>query len=84
MTRVWEPSDAALEAEMSAALLAFARGGVPVSPKLGAWPAFAPADPRVAVLGETSVLASWPHFADMALFMGQAAPERPAGARPRD
>ena len=42
------------------------------------------ADPRVAVLGETSVLASWPHFADMALFMGQAAPERPAGARPRD
>jgi para-nitrobenzyl esterase len=84
VTRVWEPSDAALEAEMSAALLAFARGGVPVSPKLGAWPAFAPADPRVAVLGETSVLASWPHFADMALFMGQAAPERPAGARPRD
>ncbi len=84
VTRVWEPSDAALEAEMSAALLSFAKGGVPVSPALGAWPAFSPADPRIAVLGEASTLANWPHFADMALFAGQAAVERPAGARPRD
>ncbi|MBK9011192.1 carboxylesterase family protein [Novosphingobium sp.] len=83
-TRVWEPSDVALEAEMSAALLSFARGGVPVSPGLGQWPAFAPANPRLAMLGESSALVSWPHFADLALFMGQGEMPRPAGAKPRD
>ena len=83
-TRLWEPADIALEGEMSAALLAFARGGVPSSPKLGQWPAFAPADPRIALLGEASTLAAWPHFADLALFMGQGEVARPAGAKPRD
>jgi len=83
-TRVWESSDAALEGEMSAALLTFAKGGVPSSPRLGKWPPFVPADPRIAVLGEASALAAWPHFADMALFNGQGEVSRPAGARPRD
>jgi para-nitrobenzyl esterase len=84
VTRNWEPGDATLEAEMSGALLAFARTGVPTSPVLGRWPAFDPAKPKLVWLGVDSKVIAWPHFADMALF-GAIKPEpRPAGTRPRD
>lgn len=83
-TRNWEPGDGALESEMSAALLSFARSGVPVSPALGRWPAFDPAHPRLIWLGLESKAIDWPHFADMGLFAGTPAPPRPAGSRPRD
>jgi len=82
-TRIWEPGDLSLEREMSGALLAFARTGVPASPTLGAWPAFAPAAPRLVWLAPESKAIAWPHFADMHLFAG-AADARPANARPRD
>ena len=82
-TRIWEPVDAALEAEMSAALLAFARNGHPASPVLGSWPAFDAAAPKLALLVERPALADWPHFADMALFARAGAePVRPG--KPRD
>lgn len=82
-TRAWEPADGLLEAEMSAALLSFARTGHPSSPVLGAWPEFDPAAPRLALLGERSTLWAWPHFADMSLL--KAASEGPrAPAKPRD
>jgi para-nitrobenzyl esterase len=84
MTRTWEPGDVALETEMSGALLSFARTGVPLSPKLGRWPAFDPAKPRLAVLGVESLIADWPHYAHFGLFQIGAQPTRLSGARPRD
>lgn len=83
-TRIWEPVDAALEEEMAGALLAFARTGTPASAKLGKWPAFDPAKPRLVWLGEQPAVVAWPHLADMPLFAGAKAEPRPAGARPRD
>ncbi|MFM2300286.1 MAG: hypothetical protein RLZZ84_22 [Pseudomonadota bacterium] len=84
VTRNWEPGDVALEGEMSAALLSFARSGVPTSPALGQWPRFDPARPRLIWLGTESKPISWPHLADMGLFAGSAAQTRPAGTKPRD
>jgi len=84
VTRNWEAGDAALEAEMSGALLAFARTGVPASPVLGRWPAFDPAKPRLVWLATDSKVVPWPHSADMGLFGDAAAAPRPAGNRPRD
>lgn len=78
-TRNWEPVDAMLEDEMASALLAFARGGVPQSPRLGAWPAFDPRKPRLATLGEQPALLPWPHFADMPLLEASV----PVAAQPR-
>jgi para-nitrobenzyl esterase len=82
-TRSWEPVDLALEAEMSGALLAFARGGAPVSPRLGAWPRFAPAAPRLVWLGEESRAIAWPHYTDLRL-LDAAGAEARRPARPRD
>jgi len=83
-TRIWEAGDATLEAEMSGALLAFARGGKPVSATVGQWPVFDPAAPRLAWLGVQSRIAAWPHFADITLFADAPVGERPQGGRPRD
>lgn len=84
-TRVWEPGDVSLETEMTDALLAFARGGVPISPMIGRWPAFTPADPRLVWLAPQPQVIAWPHYANLALFKGTAGDvARPAGARPRD
>lgn len=83
-TRIWAAGDVSLEAEMSGALLTFARGGQPISPSLGAWPAFDPAAPRLIWLGVESRVAAWPHFADMQLFADTPVGDRPQGARPRD
>jgi para-nitrobenzyl esterase len=82
-TRIWEPGDVSLEKEMSGALLAFARGGLPVSATIGKWPAFDPANPRVAWLAPVSQITAWPHFADMPLFEG-AGRQRDGSRRPRD
>ncbi|RZK02109.1 MAG: carboxylesterase [Novosphingobium sp.] len=82
-TRTWEPADLSLEAEMSDALLAFARDGRPVSTKLGAWPAFVPGKPRLVWLGEESRPIAWPHYADMAK-LRTASPAARTPGRPRD
>nr|AGU11497.1 Carboxylesterase family [uncultured organism] len=83
-TRVWEPGDVSLEAEMSGALLAFARGGVPVSRMAGSWPKFDPAAPKLVWLAPDSKVIAWPHYADMDL-LANAAPVPSIGpARPRD
>jgi para-nitrobenzyl esterase len=82
-TRLWQPGDVSLEREMSSALLAFARGGVPVSPTVGRWPAFATTAPQLVWLAPESRVIAWPHLADMALFRDANLP-RPASSRPRD
>ncbi len=83
-TRIWEPGDATLEREMSAALIAFARTGVPTSPGVGAWPAFTPTAPRLVWLAPQSKPIAWPHLGDLPL-LAQATPApRQPGARPRD
>jgi para-nitrobenzyl esterase len=83
-TRIWEPGDLSLQAEMSGALLAFARSGRPASPGLGVWRVFDPAVPRLAWLGLDSHIAPWPHFADIGLFGPTLGEERRRGDRPRD
>ena len=82
-TRIREPGDLLLEAEMAQALLSFARGGVPIGPRVGAWPRLDPAAPRLVWLGLASKAIDWPHFADMRRF-GQAESERRTEAKPRD
>lgn len=83
-TRVWEPLDDMLEAEMAGALLSFARTGKPQSPKLGAWPAFDPARPKLVWLGEQPAVTAWPHIADMRLLETRTTQPRTGPARPRD
>ena len=48
-TRIWEDVDAALEEDMAALLLSFARDGEPQSTRVPRWPAFDAAQPRVVV-----------------------------------
>ncbi|MEH3107884.1 MAG: carboxylesterase family protein [Sphingomonas fennica] len=81
-TRDWQAGDTTLEAEMRAALLAFARTGRPASPAIGAWPAFDAAAPRLVSLDTTSGIVAWPHFADLPLLATAQRPGRPG--RPRD
>jgi para-nitrobenzyl esterase len=83
-TRVWEAGDISLEKEMASALLSFARGGVPVSPTIGRWPAYRRAEPRLVWLAPDSRVVAWPHAADMALFETVVDQPRAATARPRD
>jgi para-nitrobenzyl esterase len=82
-TRDWGTEDAALEQDMSGALLAFARGSAPTGPAVGRWPAFDPAAPRLVVLGVGSAVVPWPHFADMDLLRRAVVP-REMGAKPHD
>ena len=82
-TRIWEPGDAMLEREMSAALLAFARNGLPSSPTVGRWPRFSPDRPQLVWLGTESRIVAWPHFADMPRFNGASSVTRDS-RRPRD
>ncbi|WP_374528195.1 carboxylesterase/lipase family protein [Novosphingobium sp.] len=83
-TRIWEPGDTALEAEMSSALLSFARTGTPISPTIGRWPTFDLSRARLVWLGLESKVIDWPHFGDMDLFAGTAPLPRPIGSKPRD
>ncbi|AIT82235.1 carboxylesterase/lipase family protein [Novosphingobium pentaromativorans] len=83
-TRIWEPGDVNLETEMSDALLAFARTGVPASPALGRWPAFSPSHPRMVRLGLETEIIDWPHYAALPLLSDPAVQARTGGSRPRD
>jgi len=83
-TRIWEPADLGLEQEMSGALLAFARSGKPVSAKIGPWPRFDPANPKLVWLGEEQRVTDWPHFADLGLFDAAPSAPAPATGKPRD
>ena len=83
-TRIWEPGDSTLEREMSAALLAFARGGTPQGPLLGRWPSFDPAHPRLVWLGTESKMIDWPRYASLTLFDAVLGPTGTGGTRPRD
>jgi para-nitrobenzyl esterase len=83
-TRTWEPGDAMLEDEMAGALLAFARGGDPVSARVGTWPLFDPQAPRLVRLSLDPQAIDWPHWHDMGLFAQAVVPPPPAGRQPRD
>jgi para-nitrobenzyl esterase len=83
-TRNWEPGDLSLENEMVGALLAFARGGVPISSTIDRWPAFDASTPRLVWLAPQSRVIAWPHVADMALFHNSTGAPGPATSRPRD
>ena len=83
-TRVWQPVDTTIEAEMSGALLAFVRHGRPSGPTIGVWPAFDPAHPRLVRLGEDSAVIDWPHFADLPLLAGPAPVSGGGTPRARD
>jgi para-nitrobenzyl esterase len=83
-TRIWEPADQSLEDEMTSALLAFSRTGVPQSPRLGTWPASSAMHPRLTLLGEKPAVVPWPHFPDFGLFTGVLPQTRPASDHSRD
>jgi len=83
-TRLWEPVDASLEDAMAGALLAFARGGPPVSPGLGRWPSFDPAHPRLVRLGEQQTVIDWPHFYDIEALSQASVPAAPVSNKIRD
>ncbi len=78
-TRDWERADEELEDEMAGALLAFAKTGAPGGAKLGKWPPFDPAKPRVVWLSEQPQIMPWPRFSDMPLLQPDA-PRTRAGA----
>jgi para-nitrobenzyl esterase len=82
-TRLWEPGDQAIEAEMSTALLNFAQNGAPASPVVGAWPAFKRSAPRLVWLDMQSRVIDWPHYSDMGLLSALSI-QRPQSQRPRD
>jgi para-nitrobenzyl esterase len=85
-TRIWEPVDVALEEDMSALLVSFARDGVPTSRRVPHWPKFDPRSPRVVWLGEDIQLVDWPNYTSLSL-LESAAPRAPTPAapgRPRD
>ncbi len=83
-TRNWEPGDATLEREMSMALLAFARNGLPSSPQVGAWSRFSPDRPQLVRLAPESRIVAWPHYADLPLLAGGRSLPPPESRRPRD
>lgn len=83
-TRVWEQADAALEDEMAGALLAFARTGIPRSPRIGDWPSFLPQAPRVVELSLDPKVIAWPNYLQTMLFVDTAAPMVPRQGAPRD
>lgn len=82
-TRDWQPVDDALEKEMSALLLSFARDGQPRSPRVPRWPEFDPMDPRVVTLGETIAVVEWPNHRSLPLLTAPAAAPRPLDVRYR-
>lgn len=85
-TRIWEPADVALERDMSALLLSFARHGKPVSARVPQWPVFDTKQARVVSLGAEIRVTDWPNYQSLHLLAAPvAAPNQPVpGARPRD
>ena len=62
-TRIWEDTDVALEEDMTALLLSFARSGEPRSKRVPGWPVFDAAQPRVVSLGMEVQVQEWPNYA---------------------
>jgi para-nitrobenzyl esterase len=84
-TRIWEDVDVALEQDMTALLLSFARTGEPRSKRVARWPAFDAARPRVIALGEEVQIQEWPNYAALgSLASPAAAAAAPPSVRPRD
>jgi para-nitrobenzyl esterase len=85
-TRIWEDVDVALEQDMTALLLSFARTGEPRSKRVARWPVFDAARPRVVALGEEVQVQDWPNYAALASLASPvpAAAAAPPGVRPRD
>jgi para-nitrobenzyl esterase len=84
-TRIWEPVDEALEQDMSALLVSFAREGRPHSPRVPDWPRFDAGNPRLVSLGEEIRVVEWPNHRTLSLLTAAAPPPRQVpGGRPRD
>jgi para-nitrobenzyl esterase len=84
-TRIWEDVDIALEEDMTALLLSFARDGEPRSKRVPSWPPFAAANPRVVSLGIDVQVQDWPNYAALGALAAPVAAATPApSARPRD
>jgi para-nitrobenzyl esterase len=83
-TRIWEDVDVALENDMAALLVSFARDGKPKSPRVPDWPAFDSARPRVVSLGVEIGIVDWPNYDALPLLVAAAAPPQPPSVRPRD
>jgi para-nitrobenzyl esterase len=71
LKRPWAAVDRRLADVMSSYWVRFATSGNPNGPGLPAWPAFAPASPKVMVLGEASGARTMPdaparHFFEIA------------------
>jgi len=85
-TRIWEDVDVALENDMAALLVSFARDGKPTSARVPSWPKFTAAKPRVVALGAAIEIVDWPNYEALPLLASPAvSPPRGApGGRPRD
>jgi len=85
-TRIWEDVDVALENDMAALLVSFARDGKPTSARVPSWPKFTAAKPRVVALGAAIEIVDWPNYEALPLLASPAvSPTRGApGGRPRD
>jgi para-nitrobenzyl esterase len=85
-TRIWEDVDVALEEDMTALLLSFARDGEPRSKRVPRWPAFDAAQPRVVALGVDVRVQDWPNYAALGLLAAPvpATVASPPSTRPRD
>jgi para-nitrobenzyl esterase len=82
-TRIWEDVDVALEEDMAALLVSFAREGKPASPRVREWPAFDAARPRVVSLGAEIAVVDWPNYEALPLLAAPRAMVAPPSARPR-
>jgi para-nitrobenzyl esterase len=86
-TRIWEDVDAALENDMAALLVSFARDGKPKSARVPSWPKFASERPRIVSLGAEIESVDWPNYEALPLLAAPTASPPPRGSptgRPRD
>ena len=82
-TRIWEDVDVALEEDMAALLVSFARDGKPTSARVRDWPVFDPERPRVVSLGPEIEVVDWPNYESLALLAAPADVAAPEAARTR-
>ena len=82
-TRIWEEVDIALEEDMAALLVSFARTGKPRSARVPEWPVFDPAQPRVVSLGAEIEIVGWPNYDALALLAAPVAADSPPPTAPR-
>ena len=82
-TRIWEDVDAALEDDMAALLVSFARDGKPKSARVPSWPKFASERPRIVSLGAEIEIVDWPNYEALPLLASPAASPPPSGAATR-